>query len=71
MKTMIITFKEGTTEEQILELENIITKTKIIKSIDITGQTVVKHSSSGWKHYDQPGQCGLCGSFHCSGNCFK
>lgn len=28
--------------------------------------------SSGWKEYDTSrGHCGLCGSLHCRGNCFK
>jgi len=33
--------------------------------------TKAETKNSSWPEYDQPGQCGLCGSFHCSGNCFK
>jgi len=28
-------------------------------------------SNKDWPDYNLPGQCGLCGSFHCSGGCFK
>lgn len=34
-------------------------------------ESVRNESKSSWPDYNQPGQCGLCGSFTCSGNCFK
>ena len=30
-----------------------------------------KKEMGGYTYYDAPGVCGLCGSYKCSGSCFK